>query len=106
MKRAALFLIAAGAQAQIYDYLLKNGQVFDPANSRNGRFDIAIVGNKIAKVAPDLPASHARTVIDASQYRVTPGLIDIHTHFDSQGASLNLNPEHNSLRYGVTTAVD
>jgi len=106
MKRAALFLIAAGAQAQIYDYLLKNGQVFDPANGRNGRFDIAIVGNKIAKVAPDLPASHARTVIDASQYRVTPGLIDIHTHFDSQGASLNLNPEHNSLRYGVTTAVD
>lgn len=107
MKRAFLLLVAAaGAQAQIYDILLKNGQVFDPANKRNGRMDIAIVGNKIAKVAPDLPARQARSVIDASQYRVTPGLIDIHTHFDAQGAGLNLNPDHNALRYGVTTAVD
>jgi dihydroorotase len=107
MRRAALLLLAsAAAQAQIYDLLLKNGQVFDPANSRNGRMDIAIVGDKIVKVAPDLPARQAREVIDASQYRVTPGLIDIHAHFDAQGAGLNLNPDHNALRYGVTTAVD
>lgn len=108
MKRLPLLplLVAAAAQAQVYDVLLKNGHVFDSANGRNGRVDIAIVADKIVKVAPDLPARQARMVIDASQYRVTPGLIDIHAHFDAQGASLNLNPDHNALRYGVTTAVD
>ena len=40
-------------------------------------------------------------VVDVSSYYVTPGLIDINTHFDS-----NLNPDHNCLRNGVTTAVD
>lgn len=101
-----LFLVASVAPAQIYDLLLKNGHVIDPANQRNGRMDVAIVRNQIAKVAPNLPASHARHVIDVSEYYITPGLIDIHAHFDAQGAGLNLNPDHNALRNGVTTAVD
>lgn len=102
-----LVLMAASiAPAQIYDLLLKNGHIIDPANQRNGRMDVAIIGNRIAKVGPNLPASHARHVIDVSEYYVTPGLIDIHTHFDAQGADLNLNPDHNALRNGVTTAVD
>lgn len=99
-------LCAAAAQAQIYDLLIKNGNVLDPANGRSGRMDVAIVGSKIAKVGKDLPASKARTVIEAGEYYVTPGLIDIHVHFDAQGAWLNLNPDHNALRFGVTTAVD
>ena len=70
---------------QIYDLLLKNGHVIDPANKRNGRFDIAVVGNKIARVGQNLSAAHARVVVDAEQYYVTPGLIDIHTHFDCAG---------------------
>ena len=41
-----------------------------------------------------------------SDYYVTPGLIDIHAHVDAQGAHLNLNPDHNALRNGVTTVVD
>lgn len=102
----ALVLLAAPCGAQIYDTLLKNGHVIDPKNGRNGRFDIAIIGNKIARVAENLPAAHARVVVDAGDYYVTPGLIDIHTHFDAQGADLNLNPDHNALRNGVTTAVD
>lgn len=108
MKRFALFALMAActANAQIYDIIIKNGHVIDPANRRNGRMDIAINGSKIAKVAPDLPASQARQVIEAGQFYVTPGLIDLHTHFDAQGADLNLNPDHNSLRNGVTTAVD
>jgi dihydroorotase len=102
-----LALIAAPACAQpIYDLLLKNGHVIDPKNNLNGRFDIAVIGSKIVRVAKDLPASHAKSVVDVGQYYVTPGLIDIHTHFDAQGAWLNLNPDHNALRYGVTTAVD
>ena len=111
MKRVLFLLILVVPQVQtqapeIYDLLLKNGHVIDPANKRNGRFDIAIVGSKIARVGQNLPAAHARVVVDAEQYYVTPGLIDIHTHFDSQGAGLNLQPDHNALTNGVTTAVD
>jgi dihydroorotase len=108
MKTLALFLLALSPlpAQQIYDLLLKNGHILDPANHRDGRFDVAIIGTRIARVAPDLPASHARTVVDVSQYYVTPGLIDIHTHFDSEGADLNLRPDPEALPNGVTTAVD
>lgn len=102
---AALLAASAPAQ-QIYDLLIKGGRVLDPANNRNGRLDVAVVGNKIVRVAPDLPASHARNVVDAGEYYVTPGLIDIHTHFDAEGAWLNLNPDYHALSSGVTTAVD
>ena len=99
-------LVSSVPAVEIYDLLLKNGHVIDLKNKRNGRLDIAIIGNKIARVGENLPAAHARTVVDLSQYYVTPGLIDIHTHFDAQGAGLNLNPDHNALPSGVTTAVD
>src|SRR6266567_2494218 len=98
MKRgvALLVLLAAPAGAQeIYDILLRNGQVIDPANHRAGRYDVAVIGNKIVRVGHDLPAAHARIAIDASRYYVTPGLIDVYTHFDSAAGGRNLQPDHN-----------
>ncbi len=105
--RWLLLLFAWALQGQeIYDLLLKNGHVLDPANHRDGQFDVAVIGNKIARVGHDFAAAHARVVVDASRYYVTPGLIDIHTHFDWQGADLNLHPDAEALTNGVTTAVD
>jgi dihydroorotase len=103
---SVLLLTAPLAGQEIYDLLLKNGQVIDPKNNRNGRFDVAISGNKIARVARNLPVTQARNAVDVSQFYVTPGLIDIHTHFDAQGAWPNLQPDHMTLTNGVTTAVD
>jgi dihydroorotase len=94
-------LLPVGAQ-EIYDLLLKNGHVIDPKNKRNERLDIAISKGKVLKVARGIPASHSRRVVDVSEYYITPGLIDIHGHFGADG----VNPEHNSLRSGVTTVVD
>ena len=101
--------LSASALAQtppIYDVLLKHGHVLDFRNKRNGRFDIALVKDKVVRVAADLPVAHARLVLDLGDYYVTPGLIDIHTHFDAGGADLNLQPDHHALPNGVTTAVD
>lgn len=109
MRAIALFLALAAIPAfpqEIYDLILKNGHVIDPKNKRNERLDIAITADKVKKIAKNIPSSHARRVVDVSDYYVTPGLIDIHTHIDEQGAPLNLNPDHNTLRFGVTTAVD
>ncbi len=102
---AALLPVLALAQ-QPYDLLLKGGHLIDPKNNRQGRFDIAIRGDRIASVAPRIPSAHARQVVEVSDYYVTPGLIDIHTHFDAGGADLNLQPDHHALPSGVTTAVD
>jgi dihydroorotase len=110
MTRRALILLAAalvpGWSQEIYDIVLKNGHVIDPKNGRNERLDIAIAEGRIRRIARSIPAKQARKVVDVGEYYATPGLIDIHTHFDSEGAPLSLNPDHNALRNGVTTAVD
>ena len=99
----------------IYDLLLKNGIVIDPSSGRHGRFDVAIVGERIARIAANLPAHRARTTVDASAYYVTPGLIDAHAYVNAQAVFRqgdprtgwrNVNPDHNTLRHGVTTVVD
>jgi dihydroorotase len=94
-----------GGPQEIYDILLRNAQVIDPANHRTGRYDVAVIGTKIARVGHDLPAAHARIAIDASRYYLTPGLIDIYAHFDVAAGGRNSQPDHNCLPYGVTTAV-
>ena len=97
---------AAAQEPPVYDLLLKGGQVLDPKNSRRGRFDIGIVGGKIARVAADLPAAHARQAVAVDDYFVVPGLVDIHARLGVGGAGSGIQPDHNTLPYGVTTVVD
>ena len=43
--------------------LLKGGRVVDPANGRDGRFDILIDGDRIARIGTDLAAGDDTQVI-------------------------------------------
>jgi dihydroorotase len=100
-----LFLaIANDAPGQTYDWLLQGGHVIDPANQQDGVMDVAISGDKIARVAPHLPASQAKKVLDVSGFYVTPGLIDLHAHV--YGYSGSLFPDDTALFAGTTTVVD
>jgi len=87
---------ASHPTGSIYDVLVKNGHVIDPATHRDDRFDVAIANGKIAKIAAGLHAAQARIVIDASDYVVTPGLIEISETYRS---------DYLTLPKGTTTLV-
>ena len=91
-----------------YDFLLKGGQVIDPANDIYAPLDVAVSGDRIAQVAPDIPSGHARQTVDVSGLYVTPGLIDIHVHVyhTREPETLSIIADHHTFRSGVTTVVD
>ena len=94
------------APASVYDLVLRQGQVIDPGNQRFGRYDIAITGNKIARIARRVPAAQARLVVDASDYYITPGLIDVQANVNFLDSPEGVQPDQRSLPYGVTTVAD
>ena len=65
--------------------LLKGGRVVDPANGRDGAFDVLIDRDRIGRVGRDLPADGARVVEIPSGLVVCPGLIDMHVHLREPG---------------------
>jgi dihydroorotase len=64
-----------------YELVVANGEVLDPAQRLRGKRDIGIRYGQIAAVLPSIPADRAAQRIDAAGKLVTPGLIDLHTHF-------------------------
>src|ERR1700724_457507 len=65
--------------------MLKGARVVDPANGRDGVFDLLIDGDRIARVGSALPADGATIVELPSGLIVTPGLIDMHVHLREPG---------------------
>src|SRR5437667_12416215 len=71
---------------QMTKRLLKGGRVVDPANGRDGTFDVLIDGGRIAKVGRDLPVDAGFAVVDIPRGLVIcPGLIDMHVHLREPG---------------------
>jgi dihydroorotase len=102
-----LVVFPALGRTQTYDLLLKGGHVIDPANQVNAIRDVAVAGDKIARVAENIPAAEAKRVVDVSGYYVTPGLVDIHTHlYVEDPGGWGIYPDLSAFPSGVTTAVD
>ena len=64
--------------------LIRNGHVIDPANNRDGAFDVLVEDGKIKRVAARIDEA-ADEVINAAGKWVVPGLIDLHVHFREPG---------------------
>ena len=98
-----------GAEQQLaarYDLLIKGGTVVDPSQNLSARRDVAIVGNRIARIDSDIPGSEARRVLNAADRIVTPGLIDVHVHVYDGVAPLGIPADPNCIAKGVTTVLD
>lgn len=86
----------------MYDLLIVNGTVIDGTGAPKRLADVAVLDGKIAAIGENL-SRDAREIIDASGRIVTPGFIDLHTHYDGQvtwdDAMLP------SAAHGVTTVI-
>ena len=89
-----------------FDILIRGGEVMDPGGGLEGRLDIGIRRDKIAAVAPDLPAGEARKIIDAAGKVVTPGLVDVHAHIFEESWNMGEHTDRFCQRGGVTTLCD
>ncbi|WP_029429873.1 amidohydrolase family protein [Blastococcus sp. URHD0036] len=84
-----------------YDLLIRGGTVVDGSGAEPFEADVAVDGGVIVAVGRHL--GRGRAEIDASRLLVTPGFVDIHTHYDGQVTWENrLSP---SSEHGVTTVV-
>jgi N-acyl-D-aspartate/D-glutamate deacylase len=84
-----------------YDLLIRGGILVDGSGGAPFLADVAVSGGRIAAVGA--VAGRAAEEIDASGLLVTPGFVDIHTHFDGQAIwESRLAP---TTWHGVTTIV-
>jgi N-acyl-D-aspartate/D-glutamate deacylase len=84
-----------------FDCVIRNGTVVDGTGREPVVADVAINNGRIAEIGRI--AGTGRQEIDATGKLVTPGFVDIHTHYDGQAIwSQRMNP---SSAHGVTTVV-
>ncbi len=90
----------------MFDIVIRGGTVIDGTGGPARTADVAIVGNRIVEVGTaevgTVEGRGARE-IDATGAIVTPGFVDVHTHYDGQATwDTRMQP---SSGHGVTTVV-
>src|SRR5688572_21765768 len=93
-----LFLQPPASGQGVYDLVIRNGRVMDPASGLDGVRSVGIRGGRIAAVTTG--ALRGRETIDAKGLVVAPGFIDLHSH------SIGIDGDKWQVRDGVTTSLE
>lgn len=87
----------------MHDLVIRGGMVVDGTGAPARPADVAIEGDRIVAVEAPGECGAARRELDARGLLVTPGFVDLHTHYDAQATwDPALTP---SSWHGVTTVV-
>ncbi|HYF44650.1 MAG TPA: amidohydrolase family protein [Acidimicrobiales bacterium] len=87
----------------MYDLIIRDGTIVDGTGAPARRGDVAVKDGKVVAVGTLEDGAEAAEVVDAGGKLVTPGFVDIHTHYDGQATwDEVLDP---SAGHGVTTVV-
>ena len=84
-----------------YDLLIRNGIVYDGSGKEGVKADIGIVADTIVAIG-DLAVHTSKREIDAMEWAVSPGFIDLHAHLDP---IMQLSNCESAIRQGVTTSL-
>lgn len=86
----------------MYDLLIKNGRILDGTGAPWYRGDLAIIGDEIVGIGK-FSDEQSLASVDAQDFYVSPGFIDIHSHSDDTLAD---NPLAESrIHQGITTEI-
>lgn len=86
----------------MYDVVIRGATVVDGSGRARFRADVAILGERIAKVG-SVPIRSGRTEIRGAGYILTPGFVDIHSHVDM---TIRAHPQSlAALHQGITTVI-
>ncbi|TGE01851.1 amidohydrolase/deacetylase family metallohydrolase [Methylobacterium nonmethylotrophicum] len=88
-----------------FDLVIKGGEVLDPSQSLRARRDVGIRFGVIEALDPEIPATRAQRVLDASGKLVLPGLVDLHAHTYPYGSAIGIPADETVPFSGVTTVV-
>lgn len=88
--------------------IITDGRVVDPANGRDGAFDVKLAAGRVAAIeAPGhFDDERGARRIDASGKLVTPGLVDLHTHVYQYVTSFGVAPDRAGVSSGATSICD
>lgn len=86
-----------------FDLVIRGGSVVDGTGAAPRTADVGIESGRVVEVGTGLATGTAKRVVEADGALVTPGFVDIHTHYDGQATwDSQLLP---SAWHGVTTVV-
>ena len=90
----------------MYDLIIRNGTLVDPAQGINTQKDIALTGGRVAAVIDPGSGVAAKHTLDVRGLYVLPGLIDLHVHVFSGVSHYGIDVDPTCLSRGVTTVLD
>jgi dihydroorotase len=91
--------------ADVFDLVIRGGEVIDPSQGLRGVRDVGIRFGKIAAVEPGIAPARAKQTIDAKGKLVTPGLVDLHAHVYPYGSAIGIPPDELAPFSATTTYV-